>query len=317
MSRHPWLSSEPTVSSALAQCVALWRAALQRPWLTWFLALGITAAVGLGVAFGRRSYAPSFVLRVVEAQHRSANVPPLKRQLAEYVRQAVFTSQPLLELMHRYGLYPSLLRKNERAALDSFREDISIDVYQNYFVEDRAPGGAPRSARLTVSYRSKDPAQALAVTRALGALIVSREQATRRDQALVAAQRADQARDILVSAYQRRSADVVAKQSELLQRPTPDTRLQVELVGLLGSLGSLEHQVDAAERRASTLEVGATLERQGMGLSFQVVDDGSLPGLAARVRAALLASAATFFFGLPLVALGVGAFAVKRGPDDE
>jgi hypothetical protein len=264
--------------------------------------------------FGRFSYAPSFVLRVVEAKHRSANMPPLKRQLAEYVRQAVFTSQPLVELMRRHGLYPGLLRKNERAALDSFREDIQIEVYQNYFVEDRAPGGAPRSARLTVSFRSQDPQQALAVTRDLGALIVSHERANRRDQAWAVASRADRARDTLVDAYQRRSADVVAKQSELVNAPTPDARGQVELVSLLGSLGSLERQVDAAERRANTSELGAALERQGIGLSFQVVDDGALPGRAARVRAALLAALASFCFGLPLTALGVGAFAVKRGP---
>jgi hypothetical protein len=313
MSRQPWLRDEPSVGHAVAQCVALWRAAWTRPWLTGVLGLLLTSAVFAGVAWGSRSYAPSFVLRVVEAEHRSANMPPLKRKLAEYVRQGVFTSQPLLELMRRHGLYPSLLRKNERAALDSFREDITLEVYQNYFVEDRAPGNAPRSARLTVSYRSKDPAQALAVTRDLGALIVRQERATRQSQALAVSARADQARDTLVSAYQRRSADVVAKQSQLGSAPAPDPRLQVELVGLLGSLGSLEHQVDAAERRASSLELGAALERQGIGLSFQVVDDGSLPGRAARLRAALWAGAASFCFGLPLIAFGVGAFATKRG----
>jgi hypothetical protein len=60
--------------------------------------------------------------------------------------------------------------------------------------------------------------------------------------------------------------------------------------------------------------LGAAFERQGIGLSFQVVDEGALPGRAARARAALLSALATFFFGLPLLALGVGAFAVKRGP---
>lgn len=313
MSRQPWLRDELSGGRSVAQCVALWRAAWTRPWLTGLLSVALVGSVFIGVGWGSRSYAPSFVLRVVEAQRRSPNMPPLKRQLAEYVRQAVFTSQPLLELMRRHGLYASLARKNERAALDSFREDIAIDVYQNYFVEDRAPGNAPRSARLTVSYRSKDPAQALAVTRELGALIVRRERATRQSQALAVSARADRARDTLVSAYQERSADVVAKQSQLSAAPAPDARLQVELVGLLGSLGSLEHQVDAAERRASNLELGAALERQGIGLSFQVVDDGSLPGRAARMRAALWAGAATLCFGLPLIALGVGAFATQRG----
>lgn len=313
MSRQPWLTEEVGVADTLAQCAGLWRAARTRPWLTWLLTFALTLAVTAVVAFGRRTYAPSFVLRVVEGQHRSANLPPLKRQLADYVRQAVFTSQPLLEVMRHHGLYPSLLRKNQRAALESFREDIGIEVYQNYFVEDRAPGGAPRSARLTVSFRSKDAAQALAVTRELGSLIISHEQATRRDQALAAASRANRARDTLVLAYQRRSADVVAKQSELQRATAPDRQLQVELVGLLGSLAALERRVDAAERRAASSELGALLEREGMGLSFQVVDDGALPGRAVRVRTALVTALATFGFGLPLVALAVGAFGVKRG----
>jgi hypothetical protein len=314
VSRQPWLIEEQSLRVGFAQCVTLWRAALSRPWLTGLLGLGLTAAVGLGVMFGRFNYAPSFVLRVVEAEHRSASMPPLKRQLAEYVRQGIFTSQPLLEVMRRHGLYPSLLRKNERAALDSFREDILIEVYQNYFVEDRAPGKGPRSARLTVSFRSKDPRQALAVTRDLGALIISHERASRRDQAWAAAMRAQRARDTLVNAYQQRSADVVAKQSELVNAKNPDARGQVELVSLLGSLGSLERQVDNAERRASTSELGAALERQGIGLSFQVVDEGGLPGRAARLRAAFLAALASCCFGTPLLALGVGAFAAKRGP---
>ena len=310
---RPWLAEEVGLAASGGQCVTLWRLALRRPWLTVSLSLLLTLAVGLGVAFGRRYYAPGFVLRVVETKAPRAGSPPMKRQLAEYVRQAVFTSQPLLALMRRHGLYPSLLRKNERAALESFREDIQLEVYQNYFVEDRRAGSAPRSARLSVSYRDRDPARALAVTRDLGALIVSREQAARRDQAEIAASRAAQARNLLVSAYTRRSADVVTKQAELQGTPGASPELQVELVSLLGSLGSLERQLEKAERRASTLELNAAFEQQGIGLSFQVVDDGSLPGRAARIRAAFLAGAVTFCVGLPLIALGVGAFAPRRG----
>jgi hypothetical protein len=284
-----------------------------RPWLTSLLGIGLALGIFGLVAFGRRTYTPAFVLRVVELERTPGSTQPLKHQLAEYVRQAVFTSQPLLEVMRHEGLYPSLQRKNERAALESFREDITVDVYQNYFVSNRGAGAGPRSARLSVSFRSRDSEQALAVTRALGALIVQHEQLARRDQAQSAAWRAGHARDALVSAYQQRSADVVATQSALTEAQKPDPRRQVELVGLLGSLGALERQVDAAEKHSSALELGATLERHGMGLSFQVVDDGSLPGRAERMRAAAWSGVATLLFGLPLLALGVGAYATKRG----
>lgn len=312
MQRQPWLIDELGLRGCALQAAALWRRSLARPWLTSLLGVGCALGIFALVAFGRRTYTPTFVLRVVEGHHTPGSTQPLKRQLAEYVRQAVFTSQPLIDIMRREGLYPSLLRKNERAALESFREDITVDVYQNYFVGNRA-GNAPRTARLSVGYRSKDPAQALAVTRALGGLIVERERLARRDQAQSAAWRAEHARDALVSAYQHRSADVMATQSALTEGNKPDPRRQVELVSLLGSLGSLERQVDAAEKRSNTLELGATLERHGIGLSFQVVDDGSLPGYAQRMRAAVWAGLATLIFGLPLLALGVGAFVNKRG----
>lgn len=308
MSRQPWLTAELGVAAAARQTIELCRTGFRRPWLICALVLGGSAALSLAILFGRRDYAPELVLRVVEAQHPTGNAPPLKRQLAEYVRQAIFTSGPLFELMQRHGLYPGLLRKNPHAALEAFKEDISVEVYQNYFVEHRARGDAPRSARLTVSFHSKDPHLALAVTRDLGKMIVGHELAARRDQASSAAARAARARDTWVAAWQRRSADIASKRTEIAATTPPDPQLQVELVSLLGSMPALEREVETAERRAANLELGAAWERRGIGLNFEMVDEGALPGRAARARAALWAFGSTLLCGLPLVALAVGAF---------
>lgn len=299
---------------AFRQSIELWRAASQRGFLTLLLGLSLGLAVTAAGLFGQREYAPRFVLRVVEADRAPGNLPPRQRQLAEYVRQAIFTSEPLLEVMRRHGLYASLLRRNARSALESFKEDISIEVYQNYFVEQRTAGDLPRTARMTIGFRAKDPKLALAVTRDLGALVVRHELAARRERASVAATSAARARDSLVGALQRRHGELLAKQVEIGNAAAPDPRRQVELVSLLGSLPAIERQVDVAERRATTSEVGAALERRGIGLYFQVVDDGSLPGRAGRLASAWLAGGAVFLLGLPLVGLAVGAFyPVKRG----
>jgi hypothetical protein len=314
MERQPWLATELSSLSALQQAAALVRLGFRRPWLCLLLTAFASALLSGWILFGKHDYAPRFVLRVLEAPHPNGTAPPLKRQLAEYVRQGIFTSEPLYELMRKHGLYPSLLRKNAHAALEAFKEDISVEVYQNYFLQDRAPGAAPRSARLTVSFHAKDPNLALAVTRDLGALIASHELASRRDQALRVAASAARARDTWLAAWQRRSSDIVSKQAEISRKQPPDPRLQVELVSLLSSLPALEREVDAAARRATTLDLGAAWERRGIGLSFQVVDDGSLPGRAAVARGAAWAGSATFLCGLPLVALAVGAFLPnKRG----
>jgi hypothetical protein len=309
---RPWLATEVGVASAVRQAIGLCRAGLGRPLFSLSLAVASTLLVVCVLIFGRRDYAPSFVLRVVEGEHPSAGMPPLKRQLGEYVRQAIFTSEPLLQLLRRHGLYGRLLRTSPRSALESFKEDISIDVYQNYFVEDRRPGGAPRTARLTVSFHAKDPQLALAVTRDLGRLIVEHELAARRAQALAAATNADQARDTLVAALQLRSREIFARQNDIGGAQPPDPRLQVQLVSLLGSLGSLEHQVEAAERRAATLDLNAAYERRGIGLYFEIVDEGALPARAGELAALLVAGAITFAFGLPLIAIGVGAFSTNQ-----
>jgi hypothetical protein len=262
--------------------------------------------------FGRRDYAPSFVLRVVEGEHRATGTPPLKRQLGEYVRQAIFTSEPLLAVMRRHGLYARLMQKSPRSALEAFKEDIAIDVYQNYFVEDRAQGRSPRSARLMVSFHAKDPYLALAVTRDLGKLIVEHELRARREQALAAATNAELARDTLVAALQQRTREAFSKQTAISQSQPPDPREQVQLVSLLGSLGSLEHQVEAAERRAATLDLNAAYERRGIGLYFEVVEEGALPARAGRLALLILAGGATIAFSLPLIAIGVGAFSSHK-----
>src|SRR5260370_42577066 len=107
---------------------------------------------------------------------------PWRRDLGESVGRGVSTGEPLLDVMSRHGLYASLARKNSRAALESFREDIDVEVRQNYFIGERAVRAAPRSARLIVSYHNADPEVAVSVTRELGELAVKREQDARKSE---------------------------------------------------------------------------------------------------------------------------------------
>jgi hypothetical protein len=311
--RAPWLTSELGVLGCLDQAVALCRRGLSRPWLTLLVAALLGAALTGFVIFRHHDYAPRFVLRVVEADRdRSTTAPALKRQLAAYVREGVFVSEPLLQVMQRHDLYPSLRKKNTRAALEAFKEDIQVEVYQNYFVEQRRSGAAPRSARLTVSFHARDPNLALAVTRDLGALVVKREQDRRREQAQAIASRAEQARDVLVQAAQRRASEIFQKRRQLEQAKDADPRTQVELVGLLGSLDGLERKADAAEKRTAAIDMSAALERGGVGMYFDVVDEGALPGRAAQLQGELLGAAVAIFLALPLIAMAVGAATLER-----
>ena len=225
------------------------------------------------------------------------------------MRMAVLTSAPLLGVMGRHGLYASLARKNAPAALASFREDIDVDVYKNYFLEERSVGSAPRLARLAISYRHADAEVATSVTRELGALVVDHETSVRRDQATSAAERAKHEVDTARQALVLRRSEVAWKEDELQRVGGADPRRQVELIGLLGFRYRLELRQDERERREASLSLGALLERHGMGMSFEVVDDASLPSGPGARGEPIAFALASLAFALPLVSMAVGAFA--------
>jgi hypothetical protein len=313
MTSRSWIDDEPPASASVRQAAKLFVAGLRRPVALIVSAAALIALCAGAVALSKIWYAPTYILRVVEAERDLGATPRPRRQLADYVRQAVFTSAPLLDVIRRHGLYPSLARKNPRAALDSFREDIDVEVYQNYFLEERSVGSVPRSARLRVSYHNSNPEVAVSVTRDLGGLIVEHEMSVRRDLASRAAERAKDEVDAARHALAARRSEVAVTRSELDRTSVVEPQRQVEFVGLLGSLPALELRQDASERREASLALGAALERRGVGMSFAVVDDASLSSEAGARTAQIALALASLAFGLPLVTMAVGAFAPRKG----
>lgn len=313
MTSRSWIDDEPKASASVRQAAELFVAGVRRPVALAISVASLVALVAGAVSFSKHWYAPTYVLRVVEPEHDLGATPRPRRQLADYVRQGVFTSAPLLDVIQRHGLYPSLAHKNPRAALDSFREDIDVEVYQNYFVEERSVGSAPRSARLRVSYHNSNPEVAVSVTRDLGELIVEHEISVRQKQASRAAERAQEEVDAARQALAIRRSEVAVKRSELDRVSVVEPQRQVEFVGLLGSLPALELRQDASERREASLALGAALERRGIGMSFAVVDDASLDSGAGARNVQIVLALASLAFGLPLVTMAVGAFAPKKG----
>jgi hypothetical protein len=313
MRTRTWLDSEATVTDAVRQAIALFVRGLSRPLITFAAGVVLVGAVAAATLVPRHGYAPKLLLRVEEADRDPTVMPQPKRKLREYVKQALLTSDRLIPLIQRYGLYPGLARKNMRAALESFREDIDVDVYQNYFVEQRAVGSEPRSARLSVSYRSKDPEMAVAVTRELGKLIVERERALRSAESERAEAAASNELDAVRQAIADKSRTIATMQAKMQGEAAPDPMRQVQLVGLMGSLSALERREAETQKREAKLSLGAELEKRGIGLSFEIADDAEVPSDAHHRDVAYLCIGASFLFGLPLVAMAVGSLGLKRG----
>jgi hypothetical protein len=311
MTTRTWFDEELSLTAALGQAGRLFLAGLERKVILLATAVLFAGALTGAVLWMKYSYAPEYTLRVVEPDRAPTGEPSPPRQLADYVRKTVFTSEPLFGVMSRHELYPSLARKNPRAALESFREDIDVTVRENYFLEERPVGAAPRSAIVSVSYRSADPDLAVSVTRELGELIVQRTQAMRESEAKRAAdlarERVDAARDALAV----RRSEVASMQAELDRGAmAPENRMT--FIGLQGSLPALELKQDERERREASLALEAALERKGVGTRFEVVDDALLPHDAEAKSIRALMAGTTFVLGLPLLTIALGAFAPKR-----
>jgi len=307
-----WFDEEPRPTAVAGQAGRLLMAGLGHKLALLIAAALYAAALAGAILWTKYWYAPEYVLRIVEADRDTTGTPRPRRELAEYVRKAVFTSDPMLDVMTRHGLYASLAHKNPRAALDSFREDVDVEIRENYFIEERPIGAAPRSARLIVRFHNADPTVAVSVTRELGELVVKREQATRKGEALRAAELAKDQLDEARQALSLRRSTVASMRAELDRGSAPDLERRIAFIGLLGSLPALELRQDERERREASLALGAVLEERGIGMTFEVVNDASLPtDVGARSRRVFVGGTA-FAFGLPLLAIAVGAFAPRR-----
>jgi hypothetical protein len=313
MTTRRWIDAEPGPGACVRQLSQLFANGVRHP-VHVAIGAAILCAVVLGfVLLGKTAHTPRFVLRVVETGRDPRDLPRPRRQLAEYVTTGIFTSAPLLDLVRRYELYPGLFRKSPRAALETFREDIEVEVYRNYFVEERTARSSPRSARLSISYKHTNPDVAVSVTRDLGALIVAHERSMRRQQAARAADEAKREVEARRELLQSRQLDVALKRAELETIRTRDPKLEIEFADLAASTAALALRQDLAERREAELSVGAALEASGLGLSFEVINDGSLPARSERADTESLLVSASLAAGLPLLIVGIGAFVPKKG----
>jgi hypothetical protein len=310
--RRTLLDDEPGVAAGIHQMARLVKRAVRRPLVCISLAAVFAALlVGLLVLKEQR-FAPRLVLRAVEMDRDPAQAPRPKRHLREYVLGAVFTSGPLYEVIEKRGLYPGLFRKNRRAALDSFREDIDLEVYQNYFIEERSEHAAPRTARVAIRYHASDRELAAQVTRDLATVLVEHEAKIRNEQSQKAAEAAGRALEVA----ERRLAERRAALNDARKRVETDgdPHAEVEFVGLSGSLPALETRVNEAARRKAAFELGAALEQKRLGLVFEEVDGGNISASEGLDRGELALLGVTFFvLGLPLIALGVGSFSKAEG----
>lgn len=308
-----WVDEEPGLRDVLREIARLGRRAASRPFKVLAIAALITAAVVGQRARKAIYYSTKVVLRVVENDRTGDTAPRPKAKLREYVNDVVFTTKNLIALMEKHDLYPSERRLDMALAVEAFRDDIDVNVFRNYFLEERwGPDSPLRSARIAVRYRAQDPQRSLDVARALADLVVRHEMEQRRQQVEVAARSAAE----MVATARKELIERRAELAAALAAPeTAETKVQVQK--LLGLAKAAEKRVADVERAKSVLDLTLAAEKRQLQLQFDQVDPGTLQPIIRKGPQLVAIGLAVFFFGLPLVGAGVGALDTRVYDEDD
>lgn len=304
-----WIEEEPGLREALVELRRLLSRARRR-WGWTLLALSLALSLVVVRRVRKKPFYPArVVLRMSEGDGDVAAIPRTSTKLQEYVSSAVFTDGKLLDLMKRRGIEESLFAKNPRMALSKFRDEIEVVSFRNHFVEDRAPGDPPRSARVAIRYRDVDPERAVAVVHELAGILRDHETKRRIEDAREVKELAQRAVDHAAAdldGANRRMAILT-----LLSR-SPDlataAQAYTELDSLQRALPNELLKLDEAEAFQKQVELRVGLEERAMGLRFDVAD--ATPPHERRVLwvDVVLNVAGTLVFGTPFLMLLVGAF---------
>jgi hypothetical protein len=305
-----WLDEEAGLVSAWRELGRLRRRAASRPIHT----LGITLLITFAVVYKSSRSVPAFesrvVFRVVEADIEAQTSLVPNHALRSYINDVVFSSERLVELMKRHKLGGSKVTKDPAEAVKGFREDLIVEVWRNYFMEARSTMDPARSARVAISYPHKDAKLAYEVTRDLGDLVVK----TQEEERIARAEETVRALADIEDAAQEeldkaRSAIAVKELALSSANAAEQAVLRIELAALRAGLKPLEDRVARIAAARGDYALRADLEREQLGLRFEVVEAPRvMHATVSRPKKLIKIGVATFFVILLLVGIAVGAF---------
>ena len=251
-----WAQDEPAVGAGLRAATArlLRRAGASWPW--WVAAAVVAAGAATYALVRTEVYEASVVLRVVEGtMETQGRLSP--GALETYVKELSFTNTRLLELMRKHpGRCPGLAT-DPVWTLDAFRERVSVMMSENDFIEERGPGDPPRSARLTISYRSIDPAFAWTMAKELSDVVIG---------STLAGQKASLERERAAAQSAVRKAEEDAAD---IQRVDP--------MGEGSRAAAARRRLVAAQQSVAAAELALRATSEHQSLRFEVVDPGRPP----------------------------------------
>lgn len=315
MDTRDWYEAEtPLHVQFFRELDRLRRRARPRWWLVVLVGVVLTVALVRKISSKPPMHRARVILAISEGDLNSGWNPAPLGELRAYISTVLLSNERILALLDERQLFTGRrARFGDEFVIESVRDDFEIEVWRNYFqygydADDR------RTARVMVSYTSKDPAFSYDMARALAHMIQEAE-ADRRTMA--AFQLAEQAADIERAARQR--LDEIGQE----QRAMTEAIDAAEAAGdhrqaaiLRAEAGSLTAQWQAAitdfesiEAMTSKEALEAAITSAGLALDIQIVDERRPPPIEPKTATDLIPVAIVgLVLFLPLAGVLIGAF---------
>ena len=287
-----WFEQEPRPSTTIAK---LGKRLFRRGRASW----GLWALVALAGAGGLTLYKlkrpgqfeVTVVLRVSEGQVSDPGTGLGRRTVRAFVNDLAFTSPRLIGVMSKHPRAFPRVESDPVFAVQSFRENMNVEIADNDFVEDRRQGDPPRSVRLVITLKGADPELTWQVAQELSALVAG---------STMAGQRAALESELQGATEEsHRAAEAV---SEVEERTTT-------VAGVPNpALESARRRLLAAQQRAQDATIGLRALGEQHVLKFEVVDPGRVPPRPNRVQMAIQTFMITLLLALLAGWLLSGAF---------
>lgn len=284
-----WFEREAAPGATMAK---LGRRLLRRGRVSWPMwasaALVVSVLLTLAKVMAAGDFEGTVVVRVTEGKVAQPGAGLGPGRLRGYVDDLAFTNARLVALMSRHRQKFPRVVSDPVFAVQGFRENMSLEISQNDFVQERGRDDPPRSARLVINFKANDPELAWQIAQELAELISGSTTATQR-----AALEAE-----LQAATAEASSAAIALGEVAEQRaggPSP-------------KLAQARDRLLAAQARVEEATVGLRALGQQQGLRFEIVERGRVPPRPNKVLVAIKAFTVSLLLALIAGWLLAGAF---------
>lgn len=303
-----WTEDEPGFRELIDEVRRLVRRGRKKAWIAVLMTLVLVGAIVARQTRSERRYPARVVLGVTENAGSEESPVHSSAELKNYVFYAVFTDSTLMKVIEKHHYNDRMLAKQPRVVLEDFRDAVEVDVAKNEFAAPRLPGET-RSALVSVELWLPDPAQAIAITRELGDLVVQRDQENQHERIKLERGVAASGVSIVQNEIDRMSRELAAANVEM-EDATPARRaeLSVTVDNLNRSLLAANSRLDNALKRRRTFdEIGASGDTS-VALKWDRVDWGVAAKKVNERMSLIQVAIGSLLVVFPLLLLGVGAF---------